>query len=31
MSMTQPISSRFVLGERESAVRMIEAAGIKPQ
>ena len=31
MSMTQPEFTRFVRGERESAARIIEAAGIKPQ
>ena len=31
MSMTQPDFTRFVLGESESAARIIEAAGIKPQ
>jgi tripartite-type tricarboxylate transporter receptor subunit TctC len=31
MSMTQPEFARFVLSERERAVRIIEAAGIKPQ
>ena len=31
MSMTQPEFARFVLSERESAARIIEAAGIKPQ
>jgi len=30
MRMTQPDFARFVLGERESAARIIEAAGIKP-
>jgi tripartite-type tricarboxylate transporter receptor subunit TctC len=30
-SMTQPDFTRFVLGESESAARIIEAAGIKPQ
>jgi hypothetical protein len=29
--MTQPDFTRFVLGESESAARLIEAAGIKPQ
>jgi len=31
MSMTQPEFARFVLSESESAARIIEAAGIKPQ
>ena len=31
MSMTQPQFARFVLSESESAARIIEAAGIKPQ
>jgi tripartite-type tricarboxylate transporter receptor subunit TctC len=31
MSMTQPEFARFVLSESESAVRIIESAGIKPQ
>ena len=31
MSMTQPEFARFVLSESESATRLIEAAGIKPQ
>jgi hypothetical protein len=31
MRMTQPDFVRFVLGESESAARIIEAAGIKPQ
>jgi hypothetical protein len=31
MGMTQPDFARFVLRERESAARIIEAAGIKPQ
>jgi hypothetical protein len=31
MSMTQPDFTRFVLRESESAARIIEAAGIKPQ
>ena len=31
MSMAQPEFARFVLNESESAVRIIEAAGIKPQ
>jgi tripartite-type tricarboxylate transporter receptor subunit TctC len=31
MSMTQPEFARFVLSERERAVRIIEAAGIRPQ
>ena len=31
MSMTQPEFARFVLNESESAARIIEAAGIKPQ
>jgi tripartite-type tricarboxylate transporter receptor subunit TctC len=31
MSMTQPDFTRFVLGESESAARLIEAAGLKPQ
>jgi tripartite-type tricarboxylate transporter receptor subunit TctC len=31
MSMTQPEFARFVLNESESAGRIIEAAGIKPQ
>jgi tripartite-type tricarboxylate transporter receptor subunit TctC len=31
MSMTQPDFTRFVLGESESAARIIEAARIKPQ
>jgi len=31
MSMTQPEFARFVLSESESASRVIEAAGIKPQ
>lgn len=31
MSMTQPDFTRFVVGESESAARIIEAAGIKPQ
>jgi tripartite-type tricarboxylate transporter receptor subunit TctC len=31
MSMTQPEFARFVLSESESASRIIEAAGIKPQ
>jgi tripartite-type tricarboxylate transporter receptor subunit TctC len=31
MSMTQPDFTRFVLREIESAARIIEAAGIKPQ
>ena len=31
MSMTQPEFARFVLSESESATRIIEAAGIKPQ
>jgi len=31
MSMTQPEFARFVLTENESATRIIEAAGIKPQ
>jgi tripartite-type tricarboxylate transporter receptor subunit TctC len=31
MSMTQPDFTRFVLGESESAARIIEAAGIKRQ
>ena len=31
MSMTQPDFTRFVRGESESAARIIEAAGIKPQ
>jgi tripartite-type tricarboxylate transporter receptor subunit TctC len=31
MSMTQSDFSRFVRGESESAARIIEAAGIKPQ
>jgi hypothetical protein len=30
MSMTQPDFTRFVLGESESAARIIEAARIKP-
>jgi tripartite-type tricarboxylate transporter receptor subunit TctC len=30
MSLTQPEFARFVLSETESAVRIIEAAGIKP-
>jgi tripartite-type tricarboxylate transporter receptor subunit TctC len=31
MSMTQPEFARFVLSESESAARIIEAAGVKPQ
>ena len=31
MSMTQPDFTGFVLAESESAARIIEAAGIKPQ
>ena len=31
MSMTQPDFTRFVLAESESAARIIEAAGVKPQ
>jgi tripartite-type tricarboxylate transporter receptor subunit TctC len=31
MRMTQPDFTRFVLGESETAARIIEAAGIKPQ
>ena len=31
MSMTQPEFARFVLSESESAARIVEAAGIKPQ
>ena len=31
MRMTQPEFTRFVRGERESAARIIAAAGIKPQ
>jgi hypothetical protein len=31
MSMTQPEFERFVLSESENAVRIIKAAGIKPQ
>jgi tripartite-type tricarboxylate transporter receptor subunit TctC len=31
MSMTQPEFARFVLSESESAARIIETAGIKPQ
>jgi hypothetical protein len=31
MSMTQPEFARFVLSESESASRIIETAGIKPQ
>ena len=31
MSMTQPDFARFVLGESQSAARIIEAAGIKPR
>jgi tripartite-type tricarboxylate transporter receptor subunit TctC len=31
MSMTQPEFARFVMSESESAARVIEAAGIKPQ
>jgi len=31
MSMTQAGFARFVLGERESAARIINAVGIKPR
>jgi hypothetical protein len=31
LSMTQPQFARFILDENESAARIIQAAGIKPQ